>query len=290
MNELKNKNLYYVGGVVRDEILGAKSFDTDFCYEGNAVDFAQNADLNIIKINSDFGTVRVKQDGKEIDIASTREEYYPKPGHLPVVTNIGCSLEKDLKRRDFTINAMAKNTLTGEIYDPFDGKSDIKKKLLKVLHEKSFIDDPTRIVRALKFSVRFGFELESETKKLQEKYLENVNYDMSYHRLKKELIETFNLNIGLAFDMLMENKIYKLLAKNEPKVKISGEKIQKVVEKAKVTPWIIYMSFFNLENLPLTRQEKRILEWAERLKTEKIANNTPQESIIINNIYSEFEC
>ncbi len=288
MNELKNKNLYYVGGVVRDEILGAKSFDTDFCYEGNAIKFAEeHFDDFIIKKNPDFGTVRIKLYDKETDIASTREEYYPNPGHLPVVTNIGCPLERDLKRRDFTINAMAKNTLTGEIYDPFDGKSDIKKKLLKVLHEKSFIDDPTRIVRALKFSVRFGFELETETKKLQDEYLANINYDMSYHRLKKEIVETFNLNNGSAFDMFIENKIYKLLSEDEPKVKISGEKIQKAIEKTKVTPWLIYMSFFNLENLPLTRQEKRILEWAERLKTEKVTNNTPQESIIINNIYLE---
>lgn len=291
MNELKNKNLYYVGGVVRDEILGAQSFDTDFCYEGDAVKFAEEHFKDcIIKKNPDFGTVRIKFDGKETDIASTREEYYPKPGHLPVVTNIGCPLEKDLKRRDFTINAMAKNTLNGEIYDPFGGKNDIKKKHIKVLHEKSFIDDPTRIVRALKFSVRFGFELESETKELQDRYLSNVNYDMSYHRLKKELTETFNLNIGLAFDMFMENKIYKLLSKSEPKVQISGEKIQKAVENTKVTPWLIYMSFLNLENIPLTRQEKRILEWTERLKTEKATNNTPKESVIINNLYLESAC
>ena len=113
MNKLKNKNLYYVGGVVRDEILCAKSLDTDFCYEGNAVTFAEENLKNcIIKTNPDFGTVRVLIDDKETDIASTREEYYPKPGHLPVVTNIGCPFEKDLKRRDFTINAIAKNTLT----------------------------------------------------------------------------------------------------------------------------------------------------------------------------------
>ena len=291
MNELKNKNLYYVGGVVRDEILGAQSFDTDFCYEGDAVKYAEdNFKNSIIKTNSDFGTVRIKIEGKETDIASTREEYYPKPGHLPVVTNIGCSLEKDLKRRDFTINAMAKNTISGQLYDPFGGKSDIENKLIKVLHEKSFIDDPTRIVRALKFSVRFGFELESETKELQDRYLSNVNYDMSYHRLKKELMETFNLNNGSAFDKFIKDGIYKLLDENPPKAKISGEMIQKAVEKSNLTPWLIYMSFFDLEKLPLTRQEKRILEWAERLKKEKATNNTPKESMIINNLYLESEC
>ena len=288
---IKDKNLYYVGGVVRDEILGVRSFDTDFCYEGDAIKYAEdNFKDSIIKTNSDFGTVRVLINGCATDIASTREEYYPNPGHLPIVTNIGCPLKDDLKRRDFTINAMAKNTVNNEVYDPYGGRLDIEKKLIKVLHEKSFIDDPTRIVRALKFSVRFGFELESETKKLQEKYLSNINYDMSYHRLKKEIVETFNLNNGTAFDKFVESGAYKLLGKNQPEIKINGNTIQKAVEKINATSWIIYMSFFNLENLDLTRREKRILEWAERLKTETVTNNTPYESIIINNIYSESKC
>ena len=149
--ELKDKNLYYVGGVVRDEILETQSFDLDFCYEGNAINFANN--LNVIKTNPDFGTVRVLFEGKEVDIASTREEIYPKAGHLPEVSNIGCALRDDLSRRDFTINAMAKNTLSGELVDYFGGLDDIKNKKIKVLHDKSFVDDPTRIVRALKLNM-----------------------------------------------------------------------------------------------------------------------------------------
>ena len=94
--KLKDKNLYYVGGIVRDEILGIKNFDTDYCYEGNAIEFAQNLGLNIIKENPNFGTVRVLLNDKEIDIASTRTEIYPKVGHLPKVKNIGCSLYEDL--------------------------------------------------------------------------------------------------------------------------------------------------------------------------------------------------
>ena len=115
--KLKDKNLYYVGGIVRDEILGIKNFDTDYCYEGNAIEFAQNLGLNIVKENPNFGTVRVLLNDEEIDIASTRTEIYPKVGHLPKVKNIGCSLYEDLKRRDFTINAMAKRTTDGEIVD-----------------------------------------------------------------------------------------------------------------------------------------------------------------------------
>ena len=282
---LRDKNLYFVGGVVRDEVLGAQSFDTDFCYEGNAIEFAK--DLKIIKTNPDFGTVRVLYEDKEIDIASTREETYPRPGHLPKVKNIGCSLLKDLKRRDFTINAMAKNTVTGELYDPYKGLEDIKNKQLRVLHEKSFVDDPTRIIRGLKFSVRFGFELESNTKKLQDEYLSNINYDMSYHRIKKELMETFNLNKGDAFDKFVEQGIYKLLGENQKLPKVNGKSIEDAVNKNTFTPWIIYMAFFDLSNLPLTRSEKNIIEWVERLKTQHPNNNTPQESIIINDLMEE---
>ena len=182
--KIKDKNLYYIGGVVRDEILGIPSFDVDFCYEGNAIEFSKN--FNVIKTNPDFGTVRIIFDNQEIDIASTRTETYPKHGHLPIVNNIGCSLKEDLSRRDFTINAMAKNTVTGEIVDYFNGLEDIKNKQLRVLHNNSFIEDPSRILRALKFAVRFDFELSYETKRLQEEYLNNINYDMSYHRIKKE--------------------------------------------------------------------------------------------------------
>ena len=285
MTVLKDEKLYYVGGVVRDEILGIESFDTDLCYEGNAIEFAEKSELEIVRKNPDFGTVRVLINGKETDIASTREETYPKAGHLPEVCNIGCSLDKDLKRRDFTINAIAKNTVTGEIFDYFEGQRDIKNKVLRVLHDRSFIDDQTRIIRGLKFSVRFGFELDEHTKELQEIYLSSINSDMSYHRVKKELKETFNLNKGDAFDQFISQNIYKLLGKNELKYMIKGADIEELVNNSGINePWIIYAAMFDLSKLPLERREKTILDWAERLKTEKATNNTPQESVIIHSL------
>jgi len=290
MSELRDKNLYYVGGVVRDEILNLPSFDTDYCFEGDAIDFAKKMKLEIIKENPDFGTVRVLSDNKEIDIASTREESYPKAGHLPKVENIGCPLEKDLKRRDFTINALAKNTVTGEIVDYFNGLDDIKKKELKLLHKNSFKDDPTRIIRGLKFSVRFGFELENETKKLQEEYLKNINYDMSYHRLKKELVETFNLNKQEAFDKFLKEKIYLLLGENQtiPKIKAS---VEDEVRKFNIkSPWIIYMGFFDLSALSLTRRQKKIVEWFSRLREQEATNNTPPESVIMYKLMYGEKC
>ncbi len=287
IKNFSNINLYYVGGVVRDEILGLNSIDTDLCYVGNAIEFANNniPKNNIIKINHDFGTVRLRFDDKEFDIASTRTEYYPRKGHLPRIKEIGCSLENDLIRRDFTINAIAKNTCNGTIVDPYRGISDIKENLLRVFHNESFIDDPTRIIRGLKFAVRFGFKLEKNTQKLQDTYLKNVNYDMSYHRLKKELIEAFSINRAEVLEKFFTNRMYKLLSNNEPKWHINSQKAENLAKEIN-SPfiWLIYLSFFDLSNLPLTKQEKRILECAERLSYDKPNNNTPIESILISEL------
>ena len=287
--EIKNKNLYYVGGVVRDKLLGLESPDVDYCYEGDDIKFAQrkfgkNLDA-ILKTNQAFGTVNININGDKIDIASTREEKYPRKGHLPQVYNIGCPLIDDLKRRDFTINAMAKNTTCkNKIIDYFGGRGDLENGLLRVLHKESFIDDPTRIVRGLKFAVRFGFELEEETKRLQDEYLENINYDMSYHRLKKELVETFSLNKQKAYDLFVSQGIYKLLGPNQ-KVPEINTSIENLVSKyPSKHSWLVYLGLFDLSNLELTKQERRIIEWTERLKTEKANNNTPFESLLIHRL------
>ena len=284
---LKDDNLYYIGGVVRDEYLNIPSVDIDLCYEGNAIEYANNNGFNIIKTNNDFGTVRILLDNKEVDIASTRTETYPKKGHLPKVENIGCVLSEDLKRRDFTINAMAKRTSDGEIIDYFNGMGDIKNKKLRVLHKDSFIDDPTRIIRGLKFSVRFGFELSDETKLLQEEYLSNINYDMSYHRVRKELIETFNLNIAEAYDKFVEQGIYKLLGEEVKAPKDKGISIKNALNGVKTDyVWLFYLmpfieTGFDIDKIYPQRAEKKIVEWVKKLKYQEPVNNTPNESIII---------
>lgn len=264
---IKDKNLFYIGGVVRDELLGRKSFDIDITYVGNAIEYCRKIDsVEIIQENPDFGTVRVKVDGCEVDFASTRSESYPHKGHLPVVDKIGCSLKEDVMRRDFTINALAKNTLTGEIIDYIGGLEDLKNKKIKILHDKSFIDDPTRIIRALKFSVRFGFELEEHTKNLQEQYLSNINYDMSYKRVKKELVETFNLNSQLAFEKFINEGIYKLVTERE--VMLPEVNVEKLINDYSTsqplnhsTMWLVYVGVLkDLSRLPLTKIEQKILD------------------------------
>lgn len=263
----KSDKLFYIGGVVRDELLGRKSFDIDITYIGNALEYCKKFG-DIIQENPDFGTLRVdvskefleNNERTIVDFASTRSETYPQKGHLPVVQNLGCSLKEDVSRRDFTINALAKSVKTGEIIDYTGGLDDLKAKRLRVLHDMSFVDDPTRIIRALKFSVRFGFELEEHTKKLQDDYLQNINRDMSYKRLKKELIETFNLNSQTAFEKFIKDGIYKLVTEND--VKLPDCNIEKLVNIYKPENiWLVYIGVLkDLSRLPLTKTEQKIID------------------------------
>ncbi len=305
INDTSNK-LFYIGGVVRDELLDKQSIDIDITYVGNAIEYCSKFG-EVIQINPDFGTVRVKipssphreitdfvpstgsghNVSKElnnviVDFASTRSETYPKKGHLPVVEKIGCSLKEDVLRRDFTINALAKSITTGEIVDYVGGLKDLKNKKLRVLHDNSFIDDPTRIIRGLKFAMRFNFELEEHTKKLQDEYLKNINYDMSYKRIKKELIETFNAPLSnitkeykkqRTFERFINDKIYKLVTPND--VEIPSINIEELIEKYCLDMdchvanapcndehiWLIYVGVLkDLSRLPLTKIEQKILD------------------------------
>ncbi len=305
INDTSNK-LFYIGGVVRDELLNKQSIDIDITYVGNAIEYCSKFG-EVIQINPDFGTVRVKipssphreiadfvpstESGHNVseelnnvivDFASTRSETYPKKGHLPVVEKIGCSLKEDVLRRDFTINALAKSITTGEIVDYVGGLKDLKNKKLRVLHDNSFIDDPTRIIRGLKFAMRFNFELEEHTKKLQDEYLKNINYDMSYKRIKKELIETFNAPLSnitkeykkqRTFERFINDKIYKLVTPND--VEIPSINIEELIEKYCLdidchvanAPrndehiWLIYVGVLkDLSRLPLTKIEQKILD------------------------------
>ena len=281
INDNSNK-LFYIGGVVRDELLGRESLDVDITYVGNAIEYCSKFG-EVVQVNPDFGTVRVAipshpslcnthspigtMDEVTVDFASTRSESYPQKGHLPVVEKIGCSLKEDVMRRDFTINALAKSVTTGEIVDYVGGLEDLKNKKLRVLHDESFIDDPTRIIRGLKFATRFGFELEEHTKKLQDEYLANINYDMSYKRVKKELIETFSLNSQSAFKAFIDQKIYKLVTPNDveiPKVNVEKFINKYLADQPSSCPaviWLVYVGILgDLSRLPLTKIEQKILD------------------------------
>jgi tRNA nucleotidyltransferase (CCA-adding enzyme) len=163
--------LYLVGGVVRDLLLKRNNWDMDLAVEGDGISFARlvmNRYGAGLALFERFATARlVLRDGLRVDIASTRRESYANPAALPDVRM--ASLDEDLFRRDFTINAMAiqlNSTYWGQLHDPYGGQRDLKDKILRVLHERSFVDDPTRIFRAIRFARRFGFRLEPNTERL----------------------------------------------------------------------------------------------------------------------------
>ena len=162
-----NIKAYVVGGAVRDTLLGRKDFGIDITVEGNGMEFAkilQTEFGGLLRQHSKFGTASLIFNKKTIDIASCRKEKYLGVAELPKVKM--CTFKEDLKRRDFTINTLALNIETNELIDLFDGRKDLDTRLIRVLHPKSFIDDPTRIFRALRFAGKLGFRLEPVTKSL----------------------------------------------------------------------------------------------------------------------------
>lgn len=258
INDTSNK-LYFIGGIVRDFLLNRECLDVDITYVGNAIDYCARFG-KVLQVNPDFGTIKVLVDGREVDFASTRTEKYEKKGHLPQVDKLGVTLKEDVLRRDFTVNALAMSVSTGEIVDYTGGVEDLHNGILRVLHDGSFIDDPTRIIRGLKFRVRFGFDLEEHTRKLQEDYLLNINYDMSYKRVKKELIETFNLNSQRAFELFVDEGIYKLVSPE--KFELPKVNIEELIKKYPVqNTWLVYVGLLpDLSRLEFTKEERKILE------------------------------
>jgi hypothetical protein len=181
---------WVVGGPVRDALLGKPFGDIDFTLESGAADFAARLSAILggrIRQFDEFMTLRIDLPSTEtIDVATTRAEEYPRPGALPRVRRAG--LIEDLRRRDFTINAVALNLVSGSIEDPFQGIADLERGLLRVLHEGSFRDDPTRMFRAARLAARLGFELEEWTAALMREALADEAMDrVSRERRWREL-------------------------------------------------------------------------------------------------------
>ena len=154
---------YLVGGAVRDLLLGEDRADLDIAVEGDVRAIAAALGGEMIE-HDRFETAAVSVDGHEIDIARTRAETYARPGSLPTVTP--ASITEDLARRDFTVNAMAVPLAAGPLIDPHAGADDLAAGTLRVLHDLSFADDPTRALRAARYAARLGMDVDPGTKRL----------------------------------------------------------------------------------------------------------------------------
>ncbi len=187
-------SLYLVGGSVRDMLLGTTIRDLDLVVEGDAAMLAFESVKELggeVVAHSRFGTATVKLPGQRLDLATARTESYPRPGALPKVAP--STINDDLRRRDFSINAMAivlseADVERGSLLDPYGGKADLERRLIRILHPNSFVDDATRVFRAIRYEQRLSFTLEDGTlSQLREAVHNRILDTISADRLRREL-------------------------------------------------------------------------------------------------------
>jgi tRNA nucleotidyltransferase (CCA-adding enzyme) len=192
----QGQSLYLVGGVVRDLFLRRTNLDLDLVVDGDAIKLAQRLAGIIparITTHSRFNTAKLRWDKWSVDLATVRSETYDRPGALPRVKT--GTLATDLFRRDFTINAMAIELTAsryGQLIDLYGGRDDLEHRLIRILHDKSFIDDATRIWRALRYEQRLDFRLEAHTRRRLKRdvpMLDTISGDRVRHELELVLKE-----------------------------------------------------------------------------------------------------
>ena len=192
----RRERVYLVGGTVRDLLLGHETLDLDLAVEGSpdvsglARTVADEIGSSVVA-HSRFGTATLQAGTLSVDLAMARTERYPRPGALPEVQP--GAIEEDLSRRDFTINAIAidvSEPTFGAVIDPLAGRADLEARLIRVLHDGSFRDDPTRILRALRYQARFDFALEKHTERLLKRHAEDLR-GISGDRVRHELERTW---------------------------------------------------------------------------------------------------
>ncbi|HWV84283.1 MAG TPA: hypothetical protein VNZ62_02455 [Capillimicrobium sp.] len=184
--ERRPEPLWLVGGAVRDALLEREPRDLDVVVEGDALAVA-HALGEVVAEHERFGTAEVRVDEAKVNLAAARTETYPRPGALPEV-RLGATIEEDLRRRDFTINAIAVSLTDGrEVAFP-GAREDVARRWLRVLHDASFVDDPTRIYRMVRYARRLGLEIEPDTARLARAAVEGgALYTLTRDRIAAEL-------------------------------------------------------------------------------------------------------
>lgn len=240
-----NYHAYLVGGFVRDLLLRIANYDIDIVVEGDGIRFADALARLVnakVRTHKEFGTAKViYPNGFSVDIATARLEYYKAPAALPIVEH--SSLKLDLYRRDFTINTLAislnKNT-KGELIDFFGAQRDIKEKAIRVLHSLSFVEDPTRVFRAVRFERRFGFQIGKFTLNLVKNtirmgFLSRIKGSRMWSELALILAEE---NPGAVLKRLQELDLLKFIY---PQLAFDAEKEKLFREMDTVLKWYILL-------------------------------------------------
>ncbi|HOK56247.1 MAG TPA: HD domain-containing protein [bacterium] len=188
----KKINIFLVGGYLRDKFLKKKSKDIDFVMEEDALkiaeEFSKRFNLPAPVFYGRFGTAMIEIENIKLEFATARKESYFENSRKPVVEK--CSIFEDLARRDFTINAIAQNLITGEILDPFEGRKDLKNKIIRtpVEPDKTFFDDPLRILRGIRFATKFKFKIDEKTLEGMKKNKDRIKI-VSEERIADEIMK-----------------------------------------------------------------------------------------------------
>jgi tRNA nucleotidyltransferase (CCA-adding enzyme) len=258
--------LYCVGGFVRDILLARDNLDVDLVVEGDGIVFARELARKLggrVRAHKKFRTaVVILPDDQRIDVATARLEYYEYPAALPTVEL--SSIKMDLNRRDFTINSLAVHLNSrdfGKLVDFFGGQRDIKEKTIRVLHSLSFVEDPTRIIRAIRFEQRFQFKIGKQTEKLIKNAVElDTFHRLSGSRIFQELRLIFNEEAPSAcLRRMNEFGLLKILNPHlqlTPTLNRMLEEIDKVLNwyrllylDEKPRPWLVFFAgLFNSMN------------------------------------------
>jgi tRNA nucleotidyltransferase (CCA-adding enzyme) len=233
--------VYLVGGIVRDLFLRVANLDIDIVVEGDGITFAGMLVKRAggrMKTHLKFGTaVVVLPNGLKLDIATARLEYYESPAALPTVEL--SSIKKDLYRRDFTINTLAvrlNRKRYGELIDFFGGLRDIKEKTIRVLHSLSFVEDPTRVLRAIRFEQRFDFRLSKHTQNLIKTAVNmKLFHKLTGERMYTELVLLFSE--AEPVKVLKRVKDFDLLKFIHPNLKSTAETERLFASVAETLTW-----------------------------------------------------
>jgi tRNA nucleotidyltransferase (CCA-adding enzyme) len=265
--------VYLVGGAVRDVLMGEPNFDVDIAVEGDGISFgralAQALGGRVVP-HDKFGTAIVLHgEGGRVDVATARTEFYDYPGALPTVEQ--ASIRQDLYRRDFTINAMAvslKGTDFGRLVDYFGGLRDLSQGVVRVLHNLSFIDDPTRIFRAIRYETRYGFRMDAHTLGLARACVEmDLVGELSSSRVRDELQallseERVADSIRRLAELGIDRAIHLHLAADEEAVRVIEEVDRVQIAYAPEAPaWRLRLAV-----LARRLSSTEVLDWAEGLK------------------------
>ncbi|AOY77093.1 CBS domain-containing protein [Clostridium formicaceticum] len=227
-----DKKVYVVGGFVRDLLLKRENYDVDIVVEGDGVLFAEELNQKLqgkLLVHEAFGTASIRlEKNNVIDIVSARREYYEYPAALPKVEK--SSIWNDLFRRDFTINCMAIQLNTesfGKLIDYFDGLQDMKHRRIRVLYNLSFIEDPTRIFRAIRFAARMDFTIENETKNfMMEAIRDHMIEKVSDDRIREEISPMLEDENFIKYILSMQ--AFNLFEAIDPDLVLTKESIKKL--------------------------------------------------------------